>query len=142
MPQKQNPDVCELVRARATRVKTAELGVYDLIKGAPTGYNRDLQEAKALLMEGVAMTRGCLRIMTPLVKATQVNRKALLKGFTPDVFATDRALELVAEGMPFRDAYNHVNKKRTAAVRQIVRRERRTFSKAVARLLGVDYPVE
>jgi argininosuccinate lyase len=174
MPQKQNPDVCELVRARATRVKTAELGVYDLIKGAPTGYNRDLQEAKALLMEGVAMTRGCLRIMTPLVKATQVNRKALLKGFTPDVFATDRALELVAEGMPFRDAYNHVKenlqelgqidaaeaikekthlgapcgldwdyfKKRTAAVRQIVRRERRTFSKAVARLLGVDYPVE
>ncbi|TNF90981.1 MAG: argininosuccinate lyase [Gammaproteobacteria bacterium] len=173
MPQKQNPDVCELVRAKASRVKTAELGVYDLIKGAPTGYNRDLQEAKALFMEGVAATRSCLRIMTPLVQATKVNRSALLQGFTPDVFATDRALELVAEGMPFRDAYHYVKenlqeleqidaaeaiqakthlgapcgldwdyfKGRITAVRQIVRRERRGFHKAVARLLGVDYPV-
>jgi argininosuccinate lyase len=108
MPQKQNPDVCELVRAKASRVKAAELGVYDLIKGSPTGYNRDLQEAKELFMEGIATTRACLRIMAPMVKATKVNRKALVAGFTPDVFATDRALERVGEGMPFRDAYHHV----------------------------------
>ena len=108
MPQKQNPDVCELVRAKASRVKAAELGVYDLIKGSPTGYNRDLQEAKELFMEGIATTRSCLRILAPMVKATKVNKKALINGFTPDVFATDRALELVGEGMPFRDAYHHV----------------------------------
>jgi argininosuccinate lyase len=108
MPQKQNPDVCELVRAKASRVKAAELGVYDLIKGSPTGYNRDLQEAKELFMEGIATTRACLRILAPMVKATQVNKQALIDGFTPDVFATDRALELVGEGMPFRDAYHHV----------------------------------
>jgi len=108
MPQKQNPDVCELVRARASRVKAAELGVYDLIKGSPTGYNRDLQEAKELFMEGIATTRASLRIMAPMVKATQVNRSALVAGFTPDVFATDRALELVGEGMPFRDAYHYI----------------------------------
>ena len=108
MPQKQNPDVCELVRAKASRVKAAELGVYDLIKGSPTGYNRDLQEAKELFMEGISTTRACLRILAPMVKATQVNKQALIDGFTPDVFATDRALELVGEGMPFRDAYHHV----------------------------------
>ncbi len=108
MPQKLNPDVCELVRAKATRVKAAELGIYDLIKGSPTGYNRDLQESKELFMEGIATTRACLRIMAPMVKATKVNKKALAAGFTPDVFATDRALELVGEGMPFRDAYHHV----------------------------------
>jgi len=108
MPQKQNPDVCELVRAKATRVKAAELAVYDLIKGSPTGYNRDLQEAKEPFMEGIANTRACLRILTPMVKATKINKKALIKGFSPDVFATDRALELVGEGMPFRDAYHHV----------------------------------
>lgn len=108
MPQKQNPDVCELVRAKASRVKAAELGVYDLVKGSPTGYNRDLQEAKELFMEGIATTRSCLRILAPLVKATKVNQKELVDGFTPDVFATDRALELVGEGMPFRDAYHHV----------------------------------
>jgi len=108
MPQKQNPDVCELVRAKASRVKAAELGVYDLIKGSPTGYNRDLQEAKELFMEGIATTRSCLRILAPMVKATKVDRKALIAGFTPDVFATDRALELVGEGMPFRDAYHYI----------------------------------
>ena len=59
-------------------------------------------------MEGVQTTRACLRILTLLVPGIQVNREALRKGFTPDVFATDRALELVAGGMPFRDAYDHV----------------------------------
>jgi argininosuccinate lyase len=108
MPQKQNPDVCELVRAKASRVKAAELGVYDLIKGSPTGYNRDLQDAKELFMEGIATTRSCLRILAPMIKGTRVNKKALVDGFTPDVFATDRALELVAEGMPFRDAYHYI----------------------------------
>ena len=49
-----------------------------------------------------------LRILAPMVKATKVNKKALINAFTPDVFATDRALELVGEGMPFRDAYHHV----------------------------------
>jgi len=108
MPQKQNPDVCELMRAKASRVKAAELGVYDLIKGSPTGYNRDLQDAKELFMEGIAATRASLRIMTPMIKDTKVNKKSLIAGFTPDVFATDRALELVGEGMPFRDAYHYV----------------------------------
>ena len=108
MPQKQNPDVCELVRAKASRVKAAELGVYDLIKGSPTGYNRDLQDAKELFMEGISTTRSCLRILAPMVAATEVNEQRLIDGFSPDVFATDRALELVGEGMPFRDAYHYI----------------------------------
>ncbi len=108
MPQKQNPDVCELVRAKASRVKAAELGVYDLIKNSPTGYNRDLQEAKELFMEGLATTRACLRILTPMIAGTKVNKQKLIDGFSPDVFATDYALELVGQGMPFRDAYHKV----------------------------------
>ncbi|MBM4152868.1 MAG: argininosuccinate lyase, partial [Kiritimatiellaceae bacterium] len=108
MPQKKNPDVIELVRARATRVKACELAVFDLIKGSPGGYNRDLQDAKEPFMEGIAMTRACLRVLSPFVQAIRVNREKLLAGFTPDVFATDRALELVGQGMPFRDAYHYV----------------------------------
>ena len=108
MPQKKNPDVLELVRAKASRVAAAAEGVYGLLKGLPTGYNRDLQEAKEPFLEGMATTRACLRIMNGLVQGLQVNHEALLRGFTPDVFATDRALELVAAGMPFRDAYHHV----------------------------------
>jgi argininosuccinate lyase len=108
MPQKKNPDVIELVRARASRVKACELAVYDLIKGSAGGYNRDLQDAKEPFMEGIAMTRACLRVLSPFIQAIRVNKEKLLAGFTPDVFATDRALELVGQGMPFRDAYHHV----------------------------------
>jgi argininosuccinate lyase len=100
--------VIELVRARASRVKACELAVYDLIKGSPSGYNRELQDAKEPFMEGISTTRACLRVLSPFIQAIQVNKKALIDGFTPDVFATDRALELVGEGMAFRDAYHHV----------------------------------
>ncbi|MBC8207270.1 MAG: argininosuccinate lyase [Kiritimatiellales bacterium] len=108
MPQKKNPDVIELVRARASKVKACELAVYDLVKGLPTGYNRDLQDAKEPFIEGIATTRACLRVLSPFVEAIAVNKQALKDGFTPDVFATDRALELVGEGMPFRNAYHYV----------------------------------
>jgi argininosuccinate lyase len=108
MPQKKNPDVIELVRARATKVKACELAVYDLIKASPSGYNRDLQDAKEHIMDGITTTRACLRVLAPFVEAIEVHEDKLEAGFTPDVFATDRALELVGEGMPFRDAYHYV----------------------------------
>ena len=108
MPQKKNPDVLELVRAKSSRVLAHAVGVYDIVKAAPSGYNRDLQEAKEPFMDGLNTTRSSLRIMSLLMEKLVVNPDALLKGFSPDVFATDRALELVGEGMPFRDAYHHV----------------------------------
>jgi argininosuccinate lyase len=108
MPQKRNPDVLELVRAKAARVRASASAVYDLMRGLPSGYNRDLQEAKEPFLEGIAAARASLRVMTGLIAGTNVNREALLKGFTPEVFATDRALELVASGVPFRDAYHRV----------------------------------
>ncbi len=108
MPQKRNPDVLELIRARASKVLSGFVCVADIIKGAPSGYNRDLQEAKGPFLKGVSMTRTSLRILARIMAGTTVNRDALLKGFSPDVFAADRALELVAQGIPFRDAYHHV----------------------------------
>jgi argininosuccinate lyase len=108
MPQKNNPDVVELVRARVVRVMACERAVLDIARGLPSGYNRDLQETKGPFMEGLATTRACLCGMAQLVARMEVNGDALLRGFSPGVFATDRALELVGQGMPFRDAYHHV----------------------------------
>jgi argininosuccinate lyase len=108
MPQKNNPDVVELVRARVARVMACELAVKDTVRGLISGYNRDLQETKGPFMEGLATTRGCLQSLALLMAGVVVHEEALLRGFTPGVFATDRALELVAQGMPFRDAYHHV----------------------------------
>lgn len=108
MPQKRNPDVLELVRARSARLLALRQCVAEIVRGSPSGYNRDLQETKEPLMEGLWITRSTLRILIRMIPGIEVNRQALLAGFTPPVYATDRALELVAGGMPFRDAYHHV----------------------------------
>lgn len=108
MPQKRNPDVLELVRAKTARVLADMNGVCGIMKSMASGYNRDLQETKEPLMKGFDTTRATLRIMRRLVDALGINEDALLRGFGPEVYATDWALSLVAEGMPFRDAYDHV----------------------------------
>jgi argininosuccinate lyase len=108
MPQKRNPDVLELVRARCARVAAQHAAVVGVMHGLPGGYNRDLQETKAPLLEGLRTTHASVAVMARLVGALKADRRALLAGFRPEVFAADRALALAAEGMPFRDAYRHV----------------------------------
>ena len=108
MPQKYNPDVCELIRAKAARLIGLSAGSASLLKAMPGGYNRDLQDSKEMLMESFRTTRASLRIMTRLTSGLEPVPEKLRAAFEPGVFATDRALELVAGGMPFRDAYHQV----------------------------------
>jgi len=108
MPQKYNPDVLELIRAKAALLLGYGTAAATIIKALPGGYNRDLQDTKELYMEGLRVTRSSVRIMTLMARELAVSPERLRAGFTPGVFATDRALDLVAGGMPFRDAYHHV----------------------------------
>lgn len=108
MPQKYNPDVLELIRAKAAKVQANANAVNGMITALPGGYNRDLQDSKGLLMDGLETTRASLRIMQRMIDTLGVSRERLEAGFGPGVFATDYALELVAGGMPFRDAYTQV----------------------------------
>lgn len=108
MPQKRNPDVPELLRAKAAKVLAYANLVAEIVRAAPSGYNRDLQETKAPFMEGFELAISSLRILNPLIAGLEVDAAALRRGFGPEVYATDRALELVAQGMPFRDAYHQV----------------------------------
>jgi len=108
MPQKYNPDVLELIRAKAAIVMGYGATANSILKAMPGGYNRDLQDTKELYMEGMRVTRGSLRIMTLMAESLSVCPDRLRGGFSGGVFATDKALELVAGGMPFRDAYQYV----------------------------------
>ncbi|MBR6023136.1 MAG: argininosuccinate lyase, partial [Kiritimatiellae bacterium] len=108
MPQKRNPDVLELMRAKAAKVIAEGQFALEVVRAMPAGYNRDLQEIKGPFMDGFAETLASLRILPGLIAGTKVNEDALRAGFGPGVYATDRALELVAEGVPFRDAYREV----------------------------------
>ncbi|MCF7837487.1 MAG: argininosuccinate lyase [Candidatus Marinimicrobia bacterium] len=108
MPQKNNPDVCELARAKAARVCGELNTVLGVVRGLPGGYQRDVQETKEPVMRGMAETRATLRVLTRVLPDLTFDRAALARGFTPAVFATDAALERVAGGMPFREAYQQV----------------------------------
>ena len=104
MPQKRNPDVLELLRAKTAKVLAHASLVAEIVRASPSGYNRDVQETKEPFMEGLELAISSLRILAPLVAGLEVDGAALRRAFGPAVFATDRALELVAAGMPFRDA--------------------------------------
>jgi argininosuccinate lyase len=108
MPNKRNPCGLELVRAKSAGVFAAEQQVAMILKALPFGYNRDFQETKGPMMRGVETTLASLSVMRLSVERLEVVEENLRRGFLPEIYATDRALELVLEGQPFRDAYRHV----------------------------------
>jgi argininosuccinate lyase len=108
MPQKKNPCGLELARAKTATFEGYVVQVATILKGLPSGYNRDLQETKRPFLSALDLAGLTTRIMELTVKQLIINEDKLLAGFTPEVYATDRALELVAGGMPFRDAYKEV----------------------------------
>ncbi|MDK1032558.1 MAG: lyase family protein, partial [Planctomycetia bacterium] len=110
MPQKKNPAGLELIRAKSATVNALLNQVLGIVRALPSGYNRDFQETKRPLMQAVDITLASLGIMKISIERLGVNKENLLKGFVPEIFATDRVLELVAEGTAFRDAYQQVAK--------------------------------
>jgi argininosuccinate lyase len=109
MPQKKNPDALELIRAKAATVTALSSGIKSVLRGLPSGYNRDVQETKAALMEGLEIGLASVRVMDLVMDKLKVNEETLRESFTPEIFATDRAIEMAAEGKPFRDAYREVS---------------------------------
>jgi argininosuccinate lyase len=108
MPNKNNPDVLELLRSKAALVLGHGVAVGHILHAAPSGYNRDLQDTKEPFFEGLSITLASVRVLARCVAGLTVNAERLRGAFDGGVFATDAALALVAGGMPFRDAYHHV----------------------------------
>ncbi|HOW73624.1 MAG TPA: argininosuccinate lyase [Phycisphaerae bacterium] len=111
MPQKRNPDVMELVRGKVGRVYAALLGMLTLTKGLPQAYNRDLQEDKIYLFSAHDTLKASLEIVAEVVRHARFNldrlAQATQRGFLD---ATNLAEYLVAKGVPFRQAHQHVGR--------------------------------
>jgi argininosuccinate lyase len=111
MPQKKNPDAAELVRGKTGRVYGNLVALLTLMKGLPMTYNRDLQEDKEPLFDTVESLKGCLAIITEMIKHLTFKRERMHEeasgGFSA---ATDVAEYLVMKGVPFRDSHGIVGR--------------------------------
>ncbi len=111
MPQKRNPDVVELTRARAAVVQAALLEVMTISGSLPSGYHRDLQLLKGPTFRGTDCTMEMLAIAEHVMRGLQVDGDACRAAMSEELFATEEAYRLVREGVPFREAYKRVGAK-------------------------------
>ena len=109
MPQKKNPDLCELIRGKTGRVYGNLMTLLTLMKGLPLAYNKDMQEDKEAVFDSFDTVKACLTVLAPMVETMTVHpenmRKAAADGF---INATDLADYLTKKGEPFRSAYKLV----------------------------------
>jgi len=111
MPQKKNPDVLELVRAKYSIVLGYEFQIKNLIGNLISGYNRDLQLTKEPIIKGIETTKDCLDIMVLVINKLNINKENCEKAMTKELYATEKAYDLVKKGKSFREAYKEVKKK-------------------------------
>ncbi len=111
MPQKKNPDVAELIRGRVGRVYGSLMGSLTMLKALPLSYNRDLQEDKVYLFEGLDTVRSCTRLMLLMLKDAKWKTENMSQKLRGDFSnATDLADDLARKGMPFRQAHEVIGK--------------------------------
>jgi argininosuccinate lyase len=110
MPQKRNPCPLELVRAKSAVLQGLLFQTLEIIRALPSGYNRDFQETKRPIMQGLEITGMSLKVFSLIFSDMEVDEKACIDAFSSELFATDQVLKLTSQGTPFRDAYKQVAK--------------------------------
>jgi argininosuccinate lyase len=111
MPQKKNPDVLELVRAKYHVVLGEEFKVKSMISNLISGYNRDLQLTKEPVISSVEIAKSCIKMMILIVSKIKIDEKKCKEALTDELYATEEAYKLVKKGIPFREAYKKVSRK-------------------------------
>ena len=111
MPQKKNPDLMELVRAKTGRVYGHLTALLTTMKGLPLTYNKDMQEDKEPLFDAVETVEQSLVVMTRLLREISFNKERMKKAVDEGyLVATDLADYLVRKGVTFRQAHEIVGK--------------------------------
>ena len=107
MPQKRNPDVFELIRGRSATAHACLVEALAMFAKLPSGYQRDLQLLKSPLFRGIDQAWPRSPSLPPAIAALQFQRQAIR--LDPAIHAAEEANRLVvAEGIPFREAYRRV----------------------------------
>ena len=119
MPQKKNPDGLELIRAKAAMTSGLLSGFLSVLKGLPTGYNKDLQEDKEAFLSAFENLRTTLAVLRLTVRTVEVKGEQMLEAASDSFMgATDLADYLVLRGMAFRKAHEVVAQAVRAALNE------------------------
>ena len=110
MPHKKNPDVFELIRAKCNKLQSIPNQLTLVINNLPSGYHRDLQLVKEIIVPAIQDMKACLEILTFSLKEIRVNENIIEDPKYDYLFSVDTLNELVLSGMPFRDAYKQMGK--------------------------------
>ena len=110
LPQKRNPDVFEIARAKSARVIGGMTGLLTLLRGLPAGYSKDLQEDKALLFDAVDTMLMTLPAVRGAVETLEPRADRMAAALDRSLLATDVADALVRAGLPFREAHGLVGR--------------------------------
>ena len=111
MPQKQNPDMLELIRGKTGQVYGSLMALLTMCKGITIGYNRDLQEDKRHVFAAYDAVCDCLDMAARIVKTTKFNEERIKQGLDKGFLdATSLAEYLVTKGVPFRTSHQVVGK--------------------------------
>jgi argininosuccinate lyase len=107
MPQKKNPDVFEMIRAKAADVMSLEERVKMIVKGLPSGYSRDLQEIKACIVDAYNITNNCLDVMSLALTHIEADSERINSVIQKDITSTDVIISqcIKQTGASFRDIY-------------------------------------
>ena len=117
MPQKKNPDVCELTRGKTGRLYGNLIALLTTAKGLPLTYNRDLQEDKEPLFDSIDTLKIALSVNTEMITEMVINVETCQAASSdPLLLATDLADYLVKSGVPFRQAHELVGQAVAASV--------------------------
>jgi len=110
MPQKRNPDIFELARAKSGRLLGDLVALLTTLKGLPAGYSKDLQEDKALLFDAFDTLALVLPAATGAMAALSVDAGRMRAALDASLRATDLADRLVEAGVPFRESHGLVGR--------------------------------
>jgi argininosuccinate lyase len=111
MPQKKNPDVCELTRGKTGRLIGNLVALLTTLKGLPMTYNRDMQEDKESIFDSVDQIKMILTVYAGMIPEIEVDsRRTREAANDPGLLATDLADYLVIHGVPFRQAHEIIGK--------------------------------
>lgn len=106
MPHKKNPCPLELVRSKASSVIGDLIALLTTIKSLPSGYNRDLQDTKRIIIRAIKLTKDSINVISKVIEGLIVKRDNMLtKANNSYALAIDVAELLVKEGIAFREAH-------------------------------------